>query len=71
MLSLQSFRAADSNIADLRGLDRTTEVSGIHLPGNVISDLSPLSGLPQLEVLDLARNAVLDLSPPLAGHTHV
>ena len=70
MLSLRSFRAADSDIADLRGLDRATEVSGIYLPGNVVSDLSPLSGLPQLEVLDLAGNAVLDLSP-LAGLTRL
>ena len=70
MLSLRSFEAADSGITDLRGLERATEAGGLYLPGNVISDLSPLASLPRLSNLDLARNAISDLSP-LAGLTRL
>ena len=70
MLSLRSFRAADSDIADLRGLERATDAGALYLPGNVISDLSTLASLPRLGILDLARNAISDLSP-LSGLTRL
>ena len=38
----------------------------LHLAGNLISDISPLADLVNLEVLRLHRNAIMDISP-LAG----
>ena len=57
--------ARNRGIRDLTGIQFATNLSKIDLRDNEISDLSPLAGLINLEVLDFTFN-VSDLSP-LAG----
>lgn len=58
----------DLNNADIEALVYFTELEGLMLENNNISDLSPLAGLSTLRYLYLYGNEISDLSP-LAGLT--
>lgn len=70
MATLHDFRAGNSNISDLTGLEYATNLKGLGLWGHNISDLSALSGLTDLITLDLSFNNTWDL-PPLMGLTNL
>ena len=63
MLQLNRLEARDSQIQHLTGLEYATNLIGITLPYNEISDLTPLVGLMRLEHLWLWGNPISDLSP--------
>ena len=63
MATLDDFRAGNSNISDLTGLEYATDLKGLELWGNNISGLSALSSLTDLITLDLSFNSIWDLSP--------
>lgn len=60
--ALESFNAASAGIVSLGGIEACTGLQGAGLDFNDISDLSPLSALPQLQYLDLNGNAIVDIS---------
>ena len=63
MLALWHLQAPDANIRDLTGLEHAYNLKTLHLYGNSISDVAPLTKLTQLESLDLRRNGTTDVSP--------
>ena len=65
LTAIQGFSIIHHRITDLRPLAGLTGVRRLWLRGNLISDLSPLRGLP-LDQLSIRYNPVSDLSP-LAG----
>ena len=74
MGSLIEFRAPNAGISDLTGLETAVNLQRLYLGheyvsaegrfinSNTISDLTPLSGLTQLTLLDLDGNAISDIS---------
>ena len=73
MAALTRLDASNANISDLTGLEFATRLTnldlGVEVVGyrrdnsNEISNLSPLSGLTSLEVLNLGSNDISDVSP--------
>ncbi|MDE0481796.1 MAG: leucine-rich repeat domain-containing protein [Candidatus Poribacteria bacterium] len=64
MESLKVLRANDRGISELTGLETASRLRDLYLNNNVITDLSPLSGLNKLYRLELNHNEILsDLSP--------
>ena len=63
MLQLNRLEARDSQIQHLTGLEYATNLIGITLPYNEISDLTPLVGLMRLEYLWFWGNPISDLFP--------
>ena len=63
MATLHEFRAGNSNISDLTGLEYATNLEGLGLWNHSISDISVLSGLTDLKSLDLSDNSISDISP--------
>jgi len=64
MGTLKVLRANDRGISDLTGLETASRLRDLYLNNNVITDLSPLSGLKKLYWLELNHNEILsDLSP--------
>ena len=51
MRSLISLDVADLGIADLTGLEHATELTWLAIPGNHITDLTPIAALTHLEAL--------------------
>ena len=49
MASLSELEAGWRDIRDLTGLEQATGLAELHLPGNRIENLEPLSGLTDLE----------------------
>lgn len=82
MESLTELRAPNTNITDLTGLEAATNllrlelgeryvaVEGRYINSNAISNLSPLSGLTALTLLDLEGNNISDISA-LSGLTNL
>ena len=82
METLTELRAPNEEISDLRGLEAATNllrlylgeqyvaVEGRDINSNDISDLSPLSDLTALTLLDLEGNNISDISP-LSGLTNL
>ena len=72
MTTLTRFEARNANITDLTGLEGAIHLKALDLGGeqvgnrfvnnNSVSNLSPLTGLTQLEDLDLWGNSVSDIS---------
>lgn len=60
---MRDIRAEAAGVTTLLGLEKFTLLSSLVLNGNNIHDLSPLSELIGLETLELADNAIADLSP--------
>ena len=66
MLRLRELHAEQREITDLTGLEFATNAISLYLGTNKLSDLSPLSGLEQLQHLVLTGNRIdlsLDISP--------
>ena len=63
LLDLTHLTAEKRGIENLTGLEHAHNLRSLHLQGNAISDISPLSGLTQLTVLSLALNNISDVSP--------
>ncbi len=62
MLGLTSLFAFDQGITALGGLEYGTNLTGLHLHNNQISDISVLSGLTNLGWLVLSDNQISDIS---------
>lgn len=63
MATLDDFRAGNSNISDLTGLEYATNLEGLGLWNHSLSNISVLSGLTDLQSLDLSFNRIEDISP--------
>ena len=73
MATLTRLKAPNRDIRDLTGLEFATDlrslnlgnekVNGKYVNSNAISDLSPLSNLNSLRILDLSDNSISDISP--------
>ena len=70
MANLYDLEASGTNIGDLSGLERATNLTYLRLRGNPISDISPLAGLTKMTSLTLSGGAVSNISP-LAGLTNL
>lgn len=57
-------------IANLKGIERLSNLEWLNLGRNGIEDLGPLGGLSRLEYLDLGNNRLRDLKP-IAGLTRL
>ena len=57
-------------ITDLTGLEFATNLTGLNLEGNNLSDIEPVSGLTNLTVLNLTGNNLSDISP-VSGLTNL
>ncbi len=66
--ALTSLSLFETDIDDLAGFDRLSELEWLDLHAAPVSDPSPLVGLPRLKHLGLAKTAIDDLAP-LAGMT--
>lgn len=63
---VRSLHAPDARIGDLTGIQSLPNLEVLYIYGNnSISDLTPLTGLPALRDLGLARNDIEDLGPLL------
>ena len=60
---LTSLDARHKGIVNLMGLEHATDLEGLVLIGNKIEDISPLSGLKELDFIDLGGNEISDLRP--------
>ena len=63
MATLTHFNANNGSINDLTGLETATNLERLELHHNLISDLSPLTGLVRLRFINLENNTIRDLSP--------
>ena len=60
--TLTRFEAPYVGIRNLTGLEDATNLTGLDLAGNNISDISPVAGLTKLISLDLGKNSISDIS---------
>jgi len=58
-----SISAAAMNVSDLSGLEHFTKLKTLVLSSNAISDIGPVSGCTELEVLDVYSNGISDIEP--------
>ena len=63
MERLTALSAEDRQITSLGGLEYAKNLTGALLEGNPISDLSPLAGLVQLRILNMAVCQISDIRP--------
>lgn len=63
LLSLTNLDASYKSINELVGLEYATNLTSLYLHGNLISNISPLSGLSSLTELKLHGNQLTDISP--------
>ena len=70
MEQLTALSAEERQIRDLRGLEYATNLTSALLEGNPISDLSPLAGLVELRMLNMAVCRISNIRP-LANLTHL
>lgn len=61
--TISTISARDKGIRDLTGLEHCKRLMLLELPGNEVSDLSPIAGLDLLQSLTLTGNRVEDLTP--------
>ncbi|MSR21035.1 MAG: leucine-rich repeat domain-containing protein [Gemmatimonadetes bacterium] len=67
---LTSLHAPDARIQDLSGIENVVGLTELYIYGNnSIRDITPLSYLPALADLNLARNDIADVGPLAAIHT--
>ena len=66
MRSLTILNAAQLGIADLTGLEYSTNLTHLYIGDNLISNINPLANLTNLRRLEMLRNQVTDISV-LAG----
>ena len=60
--TLTHFEVPYVGIRNLTGLEDATNLTGLDLAGNNISDISPVAGLTKLISLDLGKNSISDIS---------
>ena len=60
--NISTITARDKGIRDLTGLEHCKRLMLLELPGNEVSDLSPIAGLNLLQSLTLTGNQVEDIS---------
>lgn len=60
--SLTSLSCENSNISDISGLEKATNLKYLDLSGNNISNISSLKDLINLDTLVLAQNRIIDIS---------
>ena len=60
--TLTHFEAPYVGIRNLSGLEDATNLTGLDLAGNNISDISPVAGLTRLISLNLGKNSISDIS---------
>ena len=70
MERLAALNAEERQITSLTGLEYATNLTGALLEGNPISDVSPLAGLVELRMLNMAVCQILDIRS-LANLTHL
>ena len=70
MLTFTCLQVLGADIRNLTGLEGATELTGVILRYNSISDISPMAGWTNLRRLDLEGNNISDISP-LAGLTEL
>ena len=70
MLTFTCLQALGVDIRNLTGLEGATELTGVILRNNSISDISPMAGWTNLRRLDIEGNNISDISP-LAGLTEL
>ncbi len=70
---LQNLIADEQNISDLSGIEHCSSLFALHLRGNHVTSLDPVSTLSELRILSVAANQVTDVSPltPLTGLTQL
>ena len=61
--SFEHMNNKDGGIKDIRALQYFTGFKELNSAFNNVSDLTPLSSLPKLEILDISGTQVEDLSP--------
>ncbi len=61
--TISTISARDKGIRDLTGLEHCKRLMLLELPGNEVSDLSPIAGLDLLQSLTLTGNRVEDIAP--------
>lgn len=61
--TISTITARDKGIQDLTGLEHCKRLMLLELPGNKVSDLTPIAGLDLLQSLTLTDNEVEDISP--------
>ena len=67
MLTFACLEAPGASIRNLTGLEGATNLTGLDLLSNNISDISPVAGLIDLRWLDLSGNNISDISPLVAN----
>ena len=70
MENLIHLNAREAGVMSLTGLEAATNVTGLLLDSNSITDISALSGLTRLTVLSLSGNSISDISA-LSGLTRL
>ncbi len=70
MKSIEYFWRESCNFTNIQGFNYATNLTGLNLNDNEISDISPLSGLTKMYSLTLSNNHISDISP-LAGLTNL
>lgn len=63
LLELNLLNATNKNIKSLEGLQFAENLTYLKIAENEITDLSPISGLPQIITLNMKNNMVSDISP--------
>lgn len=62
MLRLENLSAPRHNITNLKGLEHASNLTGLILWSNPLSDLTPISNLTRLSYLDLAACSIVDIT---------
>lgn len=70
MQALDYLVASGRGVVSLEGLQHATNLTGLDVASNSVSDISQLVGLTDLEILHIENNSVTDLSP-VAGLTEL
>ena len=69
MLTFACLEAPGASIRNLTGLEGATNLTGLDLLSNNVSDISPVTGLTDLSWLDLSGNNISDISPLVVANT--
>ena len=71
MATLWDINVPNAHIRNLIGLEFATNLKGLSLWGNLLTDLTPISGLTSLLSLELGNNSPLTNLEPISGLTNL